>query len=91
MKLEGIIKRLANSRSQEVINKINTYPVMSVGSHTAPFPRKWMNVVAGVALPVGLLFYVRAVFFRYRLKGDLKKIVKINKEIQDIIYDRKLK
>ena len=91
MKLEGIIKRLANSRSQEVINKINTYPVMSVGSHTAPFPRKWMNVVAGVALPIGLLFYVRAVFFRYRLKGDLKKIVKINKEIQDIIYDRKLK
>ena len=88
--LNHIVSQLSNSRSQEIINKINTYPTVSVGAHTAPFPRRWMNVLAGVLLPVGVLFYVRAVFFRYRLKGDMAEIISINKEIQYIIYERKL-
>ena len=90
--LNRVIAQLSNSRSQEFINKINDYPVMSVGAHVAPFPRKWMNVTAGVAFPIGLMLYARAVFFRQRLRGDMKRIVRINKEIQDIIhlYERKL-
>lgn len=88
--LNSIIGQLSNSRSQEIINKINTYPTVSMASHVAPFPRKWMNVTAGVVLPVGLLLYARAIFFRHRLRGDLSEIVRINKEIQDIIYERKL-
>ena len=88
--LNSVVAQLANSRSQEIINKLNLYPVLSVGAHTAPFPRKWMNVTAGALLPVGVLFYARSVFFRYRLKGDMKNIVKINKEIHYIINERKL-
>ena len=88
--LNGIVGQLSNSRSQEIINKINTYPVVSMGAHVAPFPRRWMNVAAGVVIPIGLLLYVRAVFFRHRLRGDLSEIARINKEIQDIIYERKL-
>ena len=88
--LNRVITQLGNSRSQEIINKINTYPVMSVTSHATPFSKRWMNVVAGVAFPVGLLLYARAVFFRHRLKGDLEEIVRTNKEIQNIIYERKL-
>ena len=89
--LNRIVSQLSNSRNQEFINKINAYPVLSVGAHAAPFPCKWMNVTAGVAFPIGLLLYARVIFFRHRLKGDLKNIVKINKEIQDIIqlYERK--
>ena len=91
-RLGRIVAQLSNSRNQEFINKINLYPVLSVGAHVAPFPRKWMNVTAGVVFPIGILLYARAFFFRYRLKGDMKEIVKINKEIQDIIqlYERKL-
>ena len=91
VRLNRVVAQLVNSRNQEYINKINAYPILSVGAHVAPFPRKWMNVTVGAVLPIGLLFYVRAVFFRYRLKGDMKKIVKVNKEIQDIIqlYERK--
>ena len=88
--LNHIISQLSNSRSQEIINKINEYPTLSVGAHAAPFPRRWMNVLAGILLPVGAMFYMRAVFFRYRLKGDMTKIISINKEIQYIIYERKL-
>ena len=86
----SIIGQLSNSRSQEIISKINTYPVVSVAAHVAPFPRQWMNVTAGALFPIGVLLYARAVFFRRRLKEDLKRIVKINKEIQAIIYERKL-
>ena len=87
--LNSLVNQLSNSRNHEIIRKINTYPVVSVGGHTAPLPRRWMNRVVGVLLPVGALFYVRSVFFRDRLKKDLKQIIKTNKEIQDIIYERK--
>lgn len=88
--LNHIAEQLGNSRSQEILNKVNSYPVVSLNAHAAPFPYKWLNVAAGVVLPVGVLLYARAIFFRHRLKGDLKRIVKTNKEIQNIIYERKL-
>lgn len=88
--LGNIVEQLGNSRSHEVLKALNTYPVLSVGAHVAPFPRKWMNMTVGIIIPIGLLFYARACFFRHRLKGDLKQIVKTNKEIQNIIYERKL-
>ena len=88
--LGKIVEQLSNSHSSVIINKINDYPILSIGAHAAPFPRKWMNITAGILFPIGILFYARAIFFRHRLKGDLKKIVNINKEIQDIIYERKL-
>ena len=90
LQLNGIVNQLGNSRSQEIINKINAYPVLSVGAHTTPFPKKWMNVTAGALFPIGVLLYARAVFFRRRLKEDLKRIVKINKEIHYIINEREL-
>ena len=88
--LGNIVEQLGNSRSHEVLKELNTYPILSVGAHAAPFPRKWMNMMVGIIIPIGLLFYARACFFRHRLKGDLKQIVKTNKEIQNIIYERKL-
>lgn len=88
--LNSIVEQLGNSRSHEVLKELNTYPILSVGAHVAPFPRKWMNMMVGIIIPIGLLFYARACFFRHRLKGDLKQIVKTNKEIQNIIYERKL-
>lgn len=88
--LGNIVEQLGNSRSHEVLKALNMYPVLSVGAHAAPLPRKWMNMMVGILIPIGLLFYARACFFRHRLKGDLKQIVKTNKEIQNIIYERKL-
>ena len=88
--LGNIVEQLGNSRSHEVLKALNTYPVLSVGAHAAPLPRKWMNMTVGILIPIGLLFYARACFFRHRLKGDLKQIVKTNKDIQNIIYERKL-
>lgn len=90
VQLGRIVEQLSNSRSQEMLNKVNAYPVLSLSAHSTPFSRRWMNVAAGILLPVGCLLYIRACLFRYRLKKDLRQIVKTNKEIQDIIYERKL-
>jgi lipopolysaccharide export system permease protein len=89
VQLNSLVSQLSNSRSHEIIRKINAYPVVSVGAHTAPFPHRWMNVLVGVVFPVGVLFYARSAFFRHRLREDLQLIIKTNKEIQDIIYERK--
>ena len=90
MRLDSIVKQLSNSRSQELLNKLNTYPVLSIGAHAAPFPKRWMNIASGIVLPVGVLLYARAVFFRKRLAKDMRQIIKTNKEIQYIIYERRL-
>ena len=88
--LNNIIDQLGNSRNPLIIEKINFYPVISVRAHGAPLPRKWMNIAAGMIFPIGMMFYLRVLFFRYRLKEDLKQTITINKEIQHIIYERKL-
>lgn len=88
--LDSIVSQLANSKRHEIIRTLNNYPVLSLNAHAAPLPRQWMNLIAGIVFPIGLLFYARACFFRFRLKKDLKQIVKTNKEIQNIIYERKL-
>lgn len=88
--LNNCIEQLSNSRSHEVLSKLNRYPVLSTKAHISPLPRKWANVAAGIILPVGILLYARALFFRRRLREDLNTTIKTNKEIQHIIYERKL-
>ena len=90
-RLNDIVNQLSNSRRQEILNLLNAYPVLSVWGHVSPLPRRWMNVVAGVVFPIGILIYVRACFFRRRLRTDFRQIVKTNKEIQYIINERILK
>ena len=91
VRLNDIVTQLSNSRRQEILNLLNTIPVLSVGVHASPFPRKWMNMIAGLCLPVGILLYARACFFHQRLQKDLKQIKKINNDIQYIINERILK
>ncbi len=76
--LEQTIADLANSRDRKVINVLNEYPIIMVKAHTRPFERRWMNVVAAVAVPVGLFLYFRMWRFRLRLQRDLQQIVAAN-------------
>ena len=88
VRLNDIIEQLSNSRRQDILNLLNTYPVISAGAHISPFPRKWINTAIGIAFPIGILIYTRAYFFRLRLTKDLKQLVKINKEIQYLINEK---
>lgn len=83
--LENIINDLSNTRSYEVMKCLMQYPVVSVKAHTRPFDRRWMNIMAFVLLPVGIVLYIRMWRFRLRLHGDLRRIQQLNDSIIEAI------
>ena len=79
--LETAIDDLGNTRDKTILNLLNEYPVMSVKAHTRPFNRQWLNTVAAILVPVGLVLYVRMWRFRSRLLKDLRAVVHNNNQI----------
>jgi len=72
--LETAVEDLSYTRDRVILNELNRYPVLLTHAHTRPFSKKWMNIVAGLILPVGLFFYLRMWRFRLRLYKDLHVI-----------------
>ncbi len=72
--LEEVIEDLGYTRDKLIISELNNYPIMAPRAHTRPFRKKWLNVVTGLVLPVGLFFYIRMIQFRLRLYKDLRTI-----------------
>lgn len=79
--LETAIDDLGNTRDKTILNLLNEYPVMSVKAHTRPFNRQWLNTVAAILVPVGLVLYIRMWRFRLRLLKDLRVVVQNNNQI----------
>ena len=79
--LETAIDDLGNTRDKTILNLLNEYPIMSVKAHTRPFNRQWLNTVAAILVPVGLVLYVRMWRFRSRLLKDLRVVVHNNSQI----------
>ena len=78
---ETAIDDLGNTRDKTILNLLNEYPVMSVKAHTRPFNRQWLNTVAAILVPVGLVLYIRMWRFRLRLLKDLLVVVHNNNQI----------
>ena len=72
--LEVAIEDLSYTKDKIILSELNNYPIISVRAHTRPFRRKWMNVVTGLILPLGVFFYFRMIRFRLRLYRDLRTI-----------------
>lgn len=87
--LESVIDNLSNVRDPRMLKLLNAYPVISPSAHTSPFASVWLNVLTGLAVPLGLVFYIRIWLFRVRLHHDLKKVVGLNAEVQKCINDEK--
>ena len=83
--LETVIEDLSNSRDKVIINELNNYPMMATHAHTRPFKRRWLNIITGLTLPVGLFFYLRMCRFRLRLMRDLKAVRRANSAITERI------
>ena len=88
--LENVIEDLGNTRDKLILTQLNRYPVIATHAHTRPFRRKWMNIVTGLVLPLGLFFYIRMIRFRLRLHKDLRIIHKTNDRIADHIIINKV-
>ena len=80
-RLEAVIEDLSNTKDKTILNELNALPIIATHAHTRPFVRKWMNVVTGVILPLGIFFYLRMWRFRLRLLRDLRNIVTASENI----------
>jgi lipopolysaccharide export system permease protein len=72
--LETAVEDLSYSKDRIILTELNNYPILMVHAHTRPFNKKWMNIITGLVLPVGLFFYLRMWRFRLRLYKDLHDI-----------------
>lgn len=82
--LESTIDDLSNSRDRTIVNHLSAYPIVSVKAHTRPFERRWLNIMAVIVVPLGVVLYFRMWRYRLRLWRDLKVIRSEN----DIIANR---
>ena len=84
-RLEETIDDLSYTRDKIILHELNNYPILATHAHTRPFRRMWMNIAAGLILPLGLFFYIRMLRFRLRLYKDLRDIhATSNKVIEKI-------
>ena len=64
-----------------ILSELNNYPIMSLTAHTRPFERKWLNIMAAIIFPLGIVLYIRMWRFRLRLYRDLRVIKRTNENI----------
>ena len=88
--LELQIEDLSNSKDKIILKALNNYPIVSTQAHKIPFSKRWLNIISGLMLPVGLFFYFRIWFFRLRLDKDLKSIIQTNTIIKERIKNQSL-
>ena len=85
---EAVIEDLSNTKDKVILHELNSYPYIATHAHTRPFRKKWMNIVAGLILPLGVFFYLRMCRFRLRLYHDLRVIRRTNEHIITRIAER---
>ena len=84
-KMEILIEELSNSKDGPILNNLNKYPILSTQAHKSPSDYRWLNIIFGICIPVGLFFYFRIWMFSKRLEKDLKQIIQTDKNIQERI------
>ena len=77
-KLEDVIDDLSNTKDSQILGYLNHYPIVATHAHTRPFRQKWLNIITGLILPLGIFFYLRMCRFRLRLRKDLHNILETN-------------
>ena len=85
--LEDVIEDLANTKDTQILAYLNHYPVVATHAHTRPFRQKWLNIITGLVLPLGVFFYLRMCRFRLRLHKDLNNILETNQWILERVAD----
>ena len=89
-RMDSIIEELSNSKDGPILNQLNNYPIISTQAHKSPSDHRWLNIIFGMFVPVGLFFYFRIWLFGKRLDKDLKRIIQTNTDIQNRIKNNSL-
>jgi lipopolysaccharide export system permease protein len=79
--LEVAIEDLGYTRDKLILTELNNYPIIMPRAHTRPFRQKWLNIITGLLLPIGIFFYFRMIRFRVRLYRDLRNVYQTSERI----------
>lgn len=82
-----IVAELVNSRNAAIILKMNQYPIMALNRNCTPFKNKYLNSALGILFPLGLAWYLQAVFYEKRTCKDLEKTIRLNAETEQLIQE----
>ena len=74
-KMEDVVEALSNSREHYVLSALNRLPVLFTRAHLSPFGSRWLNILAGVLFPIGIVLWLRIWRFRLRLLRDMRQIM----------------
>lgn len=88
--MESIVEDLSNTRDAVIINMMEKYPFLSVKAHKSLSDNRWLNLLYGIALPIGIIAYLRIWRYRFRLEKDLKVIIETDNKIIQRIKDQNL-
>lgn len=83
--MEEVVEELSNSTDNVLLNMMNNYPFLFIKAHRSLFSNRWLNMLCGLVVPVGLLLWINIWRYRVRLDKDLKVIVKTSRDIQQRI------
>ena len=86
-KLETVIEDLGYTKDRIILGELNHYPILVTHAHTRPFEKKWMNIISGLILPLGVFFYLRMCRFRLRLYKDLHDIRQTSDKVMPRIIE----
>ena len=89
-RLEQTIDELGNSSERAVIIALNEFPVLMTDTISSPFKKIWLNILSIVVLPLGIIIYLRAMFFRIRLSKDIGTIETTIENITNTFKNRGL-
>lgn len=85
--LETIVEETANSDQILILNKIMDYPTLGgYNRQNSPF-NGFLSLLTGILFPIGIPIYLVSVYQRKLLIHDLKMIMKINEELNQLITD----
>ena len=87
--VETLVEDAANSTDMHVLDTLNRVPFIYVHAHTTPFSRQWLNYIAGLFFPLGLLIWVRTWRFRLRLARDLRLTINCMTKLEEQLEVRR--
>jgi len=79
--METAIEDLSYTTDKLILTELNNYPIINPNAHTRPFRRKWLNIISGLVLPLGIFFYIRMIRYRLRLYRDLRHVFQVSERI----------
>lgn len=88
--MESVVEDLSNTHDAVIINMMEKYPFLSVKAHKSLSDNRWLNLLYGIILPIGIVAYLRIWRYRFRLEKDLKVIIETDNKIKQRIKEQQL-